>query len=48
MSRVAQMTGKDWPNGASIDVKGENLCAEDAHLAGLSQNLKLGVRTQRL
>jgi hypothetical protein len=22
MSRVAHMTGKDWPNGASIDVKG--------------------------
>ena len=48
MSRVAHMTGKDWPNGAPIDVKGEGLSAEDAHLAGLSQNLKLGVRTQRL
>ena len=48
MSRVAHMTGKDWPNGASIDVKGEGLSAEDTHLAGLSQNLELGVRSQRL
>ena len=48
MRRVAHMTGKDWPNGAPIDVKGEGLSAEDAHLAGISQNLKLGVRTQSL